>query len=197
MPGVRITKMRETHLAWIWNFFWRRKRREGKISSRGGGLGVISRFFKERKNRSGWGMEKRDEWNVRFPKLWNDPVKGLSALIFFWNKDWKRGGSCVRIRRVYGVRELASWNIPYKFPAETGVLAPWISSPYFLLSIPFSRFFNAIVDPLIRITWLAGSIFFLSLSFVSFERKNLCVDCWKIEGLRWWFFSSFLSFVSY
>lgn len=171
MPGVRITKMRETHLAWIWNFFWRRKRREGKISSRGGGLGVISRFFKERKNRSGWGMEKRDEWNVRFPKLWNDPVKGLSALIFFWNKDWKRGGSCVRIRRVYGVRELASWNIPYKFPPETGVLAPWISSPYFLLSIPFSRFFNAIVD-----LWSVSRdsqdqfSFFLYLSFHSKER---------------------------
>lgn len=137
-------------------------------------------------------MEKRDEWNVRFPKLWNDPLRGLSALIFFWNKDWKRGGSCVRIRRVYGVRELASWNIPYKFPAETGVLAPWISSPYFLLSIPFSRFFNAIVDPLIRITWLAGSIFFLSLSFIrKKEFVRWLLEDWGIKVVIFFFLSFF------
>lgn len=170
MPGVRITKMRETHLAWIWNFFWRRKRREGKISSRGGGLGVISRFFKERKNRSGWGMEKRDEWNVRFPKLWNDPVKGLSALIFFWNKDWKRGGSCVRIRRVYGVRELASWNIPYKFPPETGVLAPWISSPYPSLSPSHVSLTRSLTLWSVSRDSQDQFSFFLYLSFHSKER---------------------------
>lgn len=58
------------------------------------------------------------------------------------------------------------------------------------LPIPFSRFFNATVDPFdpYHVTRGINFLFSFFLSFFIFffySGKNLCVDCWKIKGLRW------------